>query len=133
MRKTLTAALVLALTATSAFAEGAKIKTRLDKLSGTPLVLVISYLPTEITKITCDEYTLAGLQSWSDQNNLTIPAADKGAVAAVALIDASSYEGWCAEEGSIVAHTDDGNFVGHLDVKGGKWKAATTLTFSPTN
>ena len=124
-------AVASALMISSAFADTNNhvIKTRLDKLSGTPLVLVISFLPSEITSITCDEYTLVGLQSWSNQNNLTIPAADHGAVAAVAIIDASHYQGYCAKEGSIVAHTDDGDFVGHLDRGAGNWKGSTKLTF----
>ena len=133
MRKSLLAALALTLaatTATPALAESAKIKTRLDKFSGTPFVLVISSLPVEITTITCDSYTLVGVQSWHGQNNLTIPAADHGAVAAVAVIDASHYQGYCAKEGSIVAHTDDGDFIGHLDRGAGNWNGSTKLTFT---
>ena len=131
MKKLLIAVLALALTASSAFAEGNKVKTRLDHLSGTTLVLVISYLPTEIVWIGCDKWKLLGTNSYDHQNDFTIPAANNGTFASLAILDSKGFEGYCATEGSLKAHTDDGNFIGVLDGGLGNWKDSTTLTFSP--
>lgn len=106
-------------------ARTAPIKTRLDHLSGTHWVLVISYLPAEITSVTCDSWTMLGVKSWQNQNNFTIPSGP-----AVALMDANKFDGYCVKEGSIVAHTDDGDFPGTLDRGNGNWKDSTKLTFS---
>jgi hypothetical protein len=102
------------------------IKTRLDHLSGTPMVLVISYLPSEITSITCEKWTMLGIGSYKDHNNFTIPTGP-----AVAIMDASKFDGYCAAKGSIIAHTDDGDAVGVLDRGDGNWKDSTKLTFKP--
>jgi hypothetical protein len=114
--------------ATPAGAEGphaaGAIKTRLDHLSGTTYVLVISYLPSEITSITCDKWTMLGVGSWKHQNDFTIPAGPS-----IAVMDAKSFNGYCKEPGSIKAHTDDGDFVGVLDRGDGNWEASTKLTF----
>ena len=101
------------------------IKTRLDHFSGTNWVLVISYLPSEITSITCESWTMLGIKSWKDHNDFTIPAGP-----AVAVMDASKFDGYCKAPNSIVAHTDDGDFVGHLDRGDGNWDASTKLTFN---
>lgn len=101
------------------------IKTRLDHLSGTQWVLVINYLPSEITSITCESWTMLGIGSWKHQNDFTIPTGP-----AVAVMDANKFDGYCKERGSIVAHTDDGDFVGVLDRGDGNWNASTKLTFS---
>jgi hypothetical protein len=114
----------MAATALPALAQTATIKTRLDHLSGTQWVLVISYLPSEITSITCDSWTMLGVTSWHHQNDFTIPAG-----LAVAIMDASKFDGYCAKPGSIVAHTDDGDFAGVLDRGAGNWDASTKLTF----
>jgi len=100
------------------------IKTRLDHLSGTTLVLVISYLPSEITSITCDQWTMLGVGSWKHQNDFTIPAGPS-----IAVMDAAHFNGYCKNPGSIKAHTDDGDFVGVLDRGDGNWEASTKLTF----
>ena len=102
-----------------------QIKTRLDHLSGTTWVLVISYLPAEITSITCEKWTMLGIGSYKDHNNFTIPSGP-----AVALMDASKFDGYCAAKGSIIAHTDDGDAVGVLDRGDGNWKDSTKLTFT---
>jgi hypothetical protein len=101
------------------------IKTRLDHLSGTHWVLVISYLPSEITSITCDSWTMLGMESWKHQNDFTIPSGPS-----VAIMDANKFDGYCKAAGSIVAHTDDGDFSGALDRGEGNWSASTKLTFS---
>ena len=101
------------------------IKTRLDHLSGTQWVLVVSYLPVEITSITCDAWTMLGVGSWKNQNNFTIPSGP-----AIAVMDANKFDGYCKTQGSIVAHTDDGDFVGVLDRGQGNWSASTKLTFT---
>lgn len=100
------------------------IKTRLDHFSGTSYVLVLSYLPAEITNITCDSWTMLGINSWKGQNNFTIPAGPS-----VAVMNASKFDGYCKQPGSIVAHTDDGDYVGTLDRGDGNWSASTKLTF----
>jgi hypothetical protein len=128
-RKLLARAAVLALlggaTPTQAEApHAAGIKTRLDHLSGTTFVLVISYLPSEITSITCDKWTMLGVGSWKHQNDFTIPAGPS-----IAVMDAKGFNGYCKEPGSIKAHTDDGDFVGVLDRGDGNWEASTKLTF----
>lgn len=102
-----------------------QIKTRLDHFSGTRWVLVVSYVPYEITSITCEKWTMLGLKSYNDQNNFTIPIGP-----AIAVMDANKFDGYCATAGSIVAHTDDGDFVGVLDGGAGNWKNSTKLTFS---
>ncbi|SHG87243.1 hypothetical protein [Bradyrhizobium erythrophlei] len=101
-----------------------QIKTRLDHLSGTQWVVVLSYLPSEITSITCDSWTMLGIGSWKHQNDFTIPAGPS-----VAIMDANKFDGYCKTKGSIVAHTDDGDFVGVLDRGDGNWDASTKLTF----
>ena len=100
------------------------IKTRLDHLSGTPIVIVINYLPYEIVSVTCKSWIMLGIKSWKDHNDFTIPAGP-----AIAAMDASKFDGYCAEPNSIVAHTDYGDFVGHLDGGDGNWNASTKLTF----
>lgn len=100
------------------------IKTRTDHFSGTQWVLVISYLPAEITSITCDTWTMLGVGSWKNQNNFTIPSGP-----AVAVMNANGFNGYCKTAGSIVAHTDDGDFSGVLDRGAGNWSASTKLTF----
>lgn len=103
------------------------IKTRLDHLSGTPYVLVVSYLPEEITSITCEKWVMLGVNSWKDQNNFTIPTGP-----AVAIINTNGFDGYCKDAGSIVAHTDDGDYVGTLDRGDGNWTDSTKLTFNVT-
>jgi hypothetical protein len=110
-------------------ANGVKVKTRLEHLGGTPLVIVISTLPTEITEITCEKWVMLGVGSWKQQNEFTIPSADKGV--AIAAMNAKGFDGYCSKPGSIIAHTDDGDFVGHLDKGDGNWKDSTKLTFEP--
>lgn len=102
------------------------IKLRLDHLSGTQWVVVVSYLPSEITSITCDSWTMLGINSWHHQNDFTIPAGP-----AIVVMDASGFDGYCQTRGSIVAHTDDGDAVGTLDRGDGNWSASTKLTFNP--
>ena len=119
-------ATVLMLGASFAHADsGLKIKTRTDHLSSTPNILVLSYLPSEITSITCDKWTMLGVNSWNHQNDFTIPSGP-----AVAIMDADGFDGYCKGEGSIKAHTDDGDFVGVLDRGNGNWKDSTKLTFN---
>jgi hypothetical protein len=103
------------------------IKTRLDHLSGTPYVLVVSYLPEEITSITCEKWVMLGVNSWKGQNNFTIPTGP-----AVAIINTNGFDGYCKDAGSIVAHTDDGDYVGSLDRGDGNWTDSTKLTFNTT-
>jgi hypothetical protein len=110
-------------------ANGVKVKTRLDHLANTQWVLVVSTIPSEITSITCEKWTMLGTNSWKNQNNFTVPSADKGV--AVAVMDANKFDGYCSKPGSIVAHTDDGDFIGHLDRGDGNWKESTKLTFEP--
>lgn len=114
---------------TVAYADGNSkpvvIKTRLDHLSGTQWVLVISYLPSEITSITCDTWTMLGINSWKHHNDFTIPTGPS-----VAVMDADKFQGYCAGAGSIVAHTDDGDAIGTLDRGDGNWNASTKLTFT---
>jgi len=100
------------------------IKTRLAHFTGTKYVLVISYVPQEIVSITCDKWTMLGTDSWKGQNNFTIPAGPS-----VAVINADKYDGYCKGPGSIVAHTDEGEFIGVLDRGDGNWNASTKLTF----
>jgi hypothetical protein len=107
-------------------AKPSQIKTRLDHLSGTQWVVVLSYLPSEITSITCDAWTMLGVGSWKHQNDFTIPAGP-----AVAVMDANKFNGYCKTHGSIIAHTDDGDFIGTLDRGDGNWEASTKLTFNP--
>ena len=102
----------------------ATIKTRLDHLSGTQWVVVVSYLPSEITSITCEAWTMLGINSWKHQNDFTIPAGPS-----IAVMDSSKFNGYCKGVGSIIAHTDDGDFVGTLDRGAGNWDASTKLTF----
>jgi hypothetical protein len=102
-----------------------QIKTRLDHLSGTQWVVVMNYLPSEITSITCDSWTMLGVDSWKHHNDFTIPAGPS-----IAIMDADKFQGYCKDAGSIVGHTDDGDFVGTLDRGAGNWNASTKLTFS---
>lgn len=104
---------------------GNMIKTRLDHFAGTDFVLVVSYLPSEITSITCEKWAMMGIKSWRDQNNFTIPAGP-----AVAVMLTKGFDGYCKAHGSIVAHTDDGDFVGTLDRGDGNWTDSTKLTFT---
>ena len=101
-----------------------QIKTRLDHLSGTPYILVLSYLPSEITSITCDKWTMLGVGSWKHQNDFTIPSGPS-----IAIMNANGFNGYCTGADSIKAHTDDGDFVGVLDRGAGSWDASTKLTF----
>lgn len=124
-RLTLTLAAGLSLaTAAQAQAPTVNIKTRLDHLSGTPLIMVVSYLPVEITSITCEKWTMLGVSSYKGQNNFSVPSGP-----AVAVMDASGFDGYCKGEGSIKAHTDEGDFVGVLDRGAGNWNDSTKLTF----
>jgi hypothetical protein len=130
MRKALLAAIaIVAITAASyAQSPGPKplqIKTRLDHLSGTQWVAVLSYLPSEITSITCESWTMLGVGSWHHQNDFTIPSGP-----AFAIMDANHFNGNCKTAGSIIAHTDDGDFTGVLDRGAGNWEASTKLTFN---
>ena len=109
-------------------ADADPIKTRLDHLSGTSFVLVVSYLKSEITSVTCDQWTMLGVGSWKNQNNFTIPAGP-----AVAVMNASGFNGYCKGANSIVGHTDDGDFVGVLDRGAGNWDGSTKLTFKPAS
>lgn len=101
-----------------------QIKTRLDHLSGTTFVVVLSYLPAEITSITCEKWTMLGIGSYKHQNDFTIPAGPS-----VAVMETNKFDGYCATKGSIIAHTDDGDAVGVLDRGDGNWKDSTKLTF----
>lgn len=132
MRKLLTTAAMLgALTISgAAFAEQPThpmLKTRLDHFSGTNFVLVVSYLHSEITSVTCERWAMLGIDSWKGQNNFTIPAANPNS-ASVAVMNAKGFEGYCKGAGSIVAHTDEGDYVGKLDRGPGNWKESTKLT-----
>jgi hypothetical protein len=69
---------------------------------------------------------MLGIGSWKHQNDFTIPPGPS-----VAIMDADHFQGYCAQRGSILAHTDDGDFVGTLDRGDGNWKDSTKLTFSP--
>jgi hypothetical protein len=114
-----------------AFAEPAvnkTVKTRLDHLAGGDLVLVISDLNSEITAITCQKWKMLGVNSWNHQNDFTIPAANPGSVA-LAVLNAHGFEGYCKEPGSLIAHTDEGDVPGALDMGPGNWKDSTKLTF----
>jgi hypothetical protein len=102
------------------------IKTRLDHFSGTKWVLVVSYIPSEITSITCESWTMLGINSWKKQNEFTIPAGP-----AVAVMDANGFDGYCKDADAIKAHTDDGDYTGVLDRGAGNWQASTKLTFIP--
>jgi len=121
----LSTVVALLFAATCAHADNVKIKTRLDHLSGTQWVVVVSYLQSEITSITCDKWTMLGINSWKHHNDFTIPAGP-----AVAVMDADKFDGYCLGADSIKAHTDDGDFVGVLDRGAGNWKDSTKLTFS---
>ena len=123
--KLLSTAVALLFAASAAQADTIKIKTRLDHLSGTQWVLVVSLLPSEITSITCEKWTMLGINSWKHHNDFTIPAGP-----AVAIMDADKFDGYCLGADSIKAHTDDGDFVGVLDRGAGNWKESTKLTFS---
>ncbi len=103
----------------------ATIKTRLDHLSGTPYILVVSYLGAEITTITCDKWAVLGVESYKKSNPFTIPA---GPAIGILTVD-SSFNGYCKTPGSLVAHTDLGDFPGTLDRGPGNWTTSTKLTF----
>lgn len=118
---------MLLISGASAFDAKQTIKTRLDHLSGTTFVLVVSYLPSEITSITCDQWTMLGIGSWNHQNDFTIPAGQP--LPSVAIMDANKFDGYCKGAGSIKAHTDEGDFSGVLDRGDGNWAASTKLTF----
>lgn len=102
-----------------------KIKTRLDHLSGTTHILVVNYLKSEITSITCEKWTMLGINSWNHQNDFTIPSGPS-----VAIMETNKFDGYCKGERSIVAHTDDGDFIGTLDRGPGNWTDSTKLTFN---
>ena len=110
---------------TAGASKPATIKIRADHLSGTRWVLVVSYLSSEITSVTCDRWTMLGINSYSHQNDFTVPAGP-----AVAVMDAKGFDGYCKAAGSIRAHTDDGDFVGTLDRGEGDWSNSTKLTFN---
>jgi hypothetical protein len=130
MRKTILATVAaLALMSSSVMADSLvtkpfQIKTRTDHLSGTQWVLVVSYLQSEITTITCEKWTMLGVGSYKQHNDFTIPAGPS-----IAVMDSTGFDGYCKAKGSIVAHTDDGDFVGTLDRGDGNWDASTKLTF----
>jgi len=128
MKKALLIAAAAMMLAGSAQAAAPRVKTRLDHLSGTTFVVVVSTLPSEITSITCDQYTMLGVGSYKGQNDFTIPGASDGGVA-IAVMDANHFDGYCKNADSIKAHTDDGDFVGTLDRGAGNWAASTKLTF----
>jgi len=131
MRKLmLTVAAAAVLLTAPAYAESVKVLTRLSHLSGTQWVVVVSTINAEITSVTCDKWTMLGTGSWKQHNEFTIPAAPKGG-ASIAVMDASKFDGYCSAPGSIVGHTDDGDYTGHLDKGDGNWSASTKLTFSP--
>jgi hypothetical protein len=121
---------LVCLSSTLAFADSVKVKTRLDHLSGTPLIAVISTVPAEITSITCRSWEMLGTSSWKNHNNFTVPAANP---VSVAIMDASGFNGYCQDPKSIVAHTDDGDYIGVLDRGPGNWKDSTKLTIDPSN
>ena len=87
MKKTLLAAAAVLVVVGAHAAE--TIRTRLDHLSGTPLIAVISLLPSEITSITCESWTMLGINSWKHQNDFTIPPGPAVAAAgtATAVLD----------------------------------------------
>lgn len=126
MKRTLlaAAALLAVIAGPAASQPPGTFKTRLDHLSGTPYIVVISYLPSEITSITCDSWTMLGVGSWKHQNDFTIPSGP-----AIAIMNANGFNGYCKGADSIKAHTDDGDFVGILDRGAGSWDASTKLTF----
>lgn len=128
MKKLLLAAVAALTLTTAGHAASINVKTRLDHLSGTTLVVVISNIPSEITSITCESWTMLGMNSWKGQNNFSIPAAAANGYA-IAIMDAKGFDGYCKQANSIVAHTDDGDFVGTLDRGPGSWSASTKLTF----
>lgn len=127
MRKFLLAVMIV--TTSTAIAQAqphpTQIKTRLDHLSGTQWVVVLSNLPSEITSITCDGWTMLGVNSWKHQNDFTIPAGPS-----IAVMDANKFNGYCKGADSIKAHTDDGDFTGTLDRGAGNWNDSTKLTFA---
>jgi hypothetical protein len=134
--KTIFMAAAIAMVGSYAMAQDHKVqvKTRLDHLSGTQWVLVISYLSSEITSITCDKWAMLGVASWKHQNEFTIPAgtvipSTSVVMPSVAILDANKFQGYCAAAGSIIAHTDDGDFPGVLDRGAGNWNDSTKLTF----
>jgi len=128
IRNTILAAATLAAMSAPAFAQEVKIKTRLDHLSGTQWVLVVSTLPAEIESITCERWTMLGVNSWKHHNDFTIPVGPS-----VAILDADKFDGYCKTENSIVAHTDDGDYVGFLDNGAGNWDASTKLVFNTSH
>jgi hypothetical protein len=137
MKRTILSALtVLALGTAPIVAQTVKqpiVKTRLEAFSGTDFVLVINYIPYEVTAITCDSWTMLGIKSWHDQNNFTIPAATPlpsgGVMPSVAVMNAHKFNGYCAKEGSIIAHTDEGDYTSNeLDRGAGMWEVSTKLT-----
>ena len=69
---------------------------------------------------------MLGINSWNHQNDFTIPGGPS-----VAIMEAKGFNGYCKGSNSIVAHTDDGDFVGALDRGAGNWDASTKLTFMP--
>ena len=108
------------------------VKARLEHLSGTSMILIISTLSSEIVSITCDKWTMLGIKSYKGQNEFTIPAAGSAGVpgVAVALMESKGFDGYCKNPDSIKAHTDDGDFIGTLDRGAGNWTESTKLTFS---
>ena len=131
MKRMLVASLVAMLAVGSAHADTLRIKTRLDNLAGTSNVLVISTSPSEITSITCLKWVMLGNGSWKDHNNFTIPATDAKSPVTLAILNGAGFDGYCKEENSIVAHTDDGDFPCHLDRGAGNWTDSTKLICSP--
>jgi hypothetical protein len=104
------------------------IKTRADHLSGTPMVLVVSNLPDEITSVTCKQWVMLGIGSWKHHNDFTIPS---GLTASI--LDARGFDGYCLGARDIVAHTDSGDYWGVLDRGAGNWRDSTKLTFNAKN
>lgn len=109
--------------------ENISVKTRLNHLKGTPLVLIISQIPDEITSITCQDWVMMGSGSWKGHNEFTIPAAGKPTGISIGVLDASKFDGYCKGPNDVIGHTDSGDHVGHLDGGPGNWSGSTKLTF----
>lgn len=118
---------VFAVSAVADSKENVKVKTRLDHLKGTPLVLVISQIPDEITSITCEKWTMMGQSSYKGHNQFSIPGAGRPLGVSIAVLDASGFDGYCKGVNDIQAHTDEGDYPCHLDAGPGNWSDSTKL------
>jgi len=112
--------------------DGIRAITRLPNLKGTPIVLIISTIPDEITAVDCQDWELIGNNSWKHHNDRTIPAAKPNTIVIVSL-NADKFQGYCKGPRDIVAHTDNGDYIGTLDAGPGNWEGSTTLTFKPAS